>query len=494
MLLKCPWCAVALDQPTAGSPEEDVGFCRQCHVVELSSDYIVGQLFVNCQNGLEQSDGEGGAPPRAKRAKLEPATAMSTHEEVQRCSWRGRVCELAGHLLESCEYEPLHCPNVGAGCKELMLRKDTAHHVSETCAYRQKRCAHCHKRFTFLALPGHEASCPEGHIECPNARCGVMVARRGMAEHRLVCEREEVACPFPGCEVRVARAGVREHVQAAGAAHAWNVLNMGKERAAQMEEKVAEQNTSIALLQQQVGLQGTDSARQGEAISWLMDASTMLLKKTVNQDSVVAALQNKVGEQGKVIANLKGELGDKGKVIVNLKKEIDSLWAEGGKQRGEVALLRREGAEQGEVVAGLQRRANAHTHVFTWSTDSSWSSRSSLLYNFADGVAGYCSNSKAAGMADTHFMGFVLKEGPAGTSAAGAFTMHFESAILDKDDNILRVLNPPETADFQKPPIETAPKGNGKGVHFKLMASNTVGAVGADGSIKLRMVVHLYLP
>jgi hypothetical protein len=82
-------------------------------------------------------------------------------------------------------------------------------------------------------------------------------------------------------------------------------------------------------------------------------------------------------------------------------------------------------------------------------------------------------------------MGFELEEGP-------ACTMHFECAILDKNDKLLRV--PPESADLQQPPTETAEVGRGKGTHFNLAAADKAGAVRADGSIKLRMVVHLYLP
>ena len=118
--------------------------------------------------GAPPGRGEGGAPPRAKRAKLEPVESMSAddlrtelkrrgvdaegqmtelasrleedrrgdaseQEEGEWCSWRGRVCELAGHLAESCAYEPVQCSV--AGCNKLVPRKDAARHT-ETCEYR----------------------------------------------------------------------------------------------------------------------------------------------------------------------------------------------------------------------------------------------------------------------------------------------------------------------------------------------------------------------
>ena len=42
--------------------------------------------------------------------------------------------------------------------------------------------------------------------------------------------------------------------------------------------------------------------------------------------------------------------------------------------------------------------------------------------------------------------------------------------------------------------VTTRSAGAGVGVHFTLTAADKAGAVREDGSIKLRMVVHLYLP
>jgi hypothetical protein len=100
-------------------------------------EHFIGQLRLRCKNGPEDGEGElaGGAPPWAKRAKLEPAASMGAddlreelgrlgldaegkmselvallerrrndagEEGAPRCHWRGRVAELAGHLAESC--------------------------------------------------------------------------------------------------------------------------------------------------------------------------------------------------------------------------------------------------------------------------------------------------------------------------------------------------------------------------------------------------------
>ena len=151
--------------------------------------------------------------------------------EIAGCEWVGQVREVSAHLAESCEWEALPCPNAAEGCQESLLRKDAALHASETCAYKTSPCAHCGARFR--ALAEHEGICPDAKIACPNAGCGVAVARGGIEAHRGVCGREQVACPSPGCEERMARAEVEQHVAASGAVH----LQRAGKWAAETEEK-----------------------------------------------------------------------------------------------------------------------------------------------------------------------------------------------------------------------------------------------------------------
>ncbi|KAJ1478779.1 hypothetical protein T484DRAFT_1960447, partial [Baffinella frigidus] len=426
-LATCGVCKMVLEQPTTGCPEGHA-FCRQCYVAELALskqcptcghatkesrlqmcrplEGLIGQLRIRCMHGPEEEEGggKGGAPPRAKRArlehaKLEPLQSMSADdlrdelgrqgmatggergelvarldekrrndaggEEAQSCGWRGRVCELPGHLGESCAYERVACPNAVAGCKESMLRKDAALHASETCEYRNSICSHCRNPFEARALPEHETSCPEAGLECPNAGCGVMVTRRSMGEHRGGCGREKVECPCPGCEERMARAEVIEHVEGAGAVH----LRRAWRRAAELEDKVGEQ----------------------------------------------------------------------GRTIVAQAQEIE-------KHKVALAVLEEN---QESVNAGVRKRAEALTRVFTWSTDSSLTGKSSPPYTFTDGVRGRCCNTKA-GSDRKSWMAFSLEEGP-------ACTFHFKSSILDKDDKVLRVVSHPGRDDFCEKPMDTAP-------------------------------------
>ena len=445
----CPVCMVVMEQPTSGCPEGHA-FCRQCLVTELTQrkrcptcrypihesklqrcrplENLIGQLWMRCKHGPEAGEGEGGgsgAPPLAKRAKQQLTESMSVDElrkELRRrgsdtkgrkgelatrveqhrrsdavvegphrCDWRGRVCELAGHLSESCAHEPVQCPNAAAGCKYLMLRSDAALHAAKTCPYRESRCAHCRKPFEARELEGHERRCPKARIPCPNAGCEVTGARGSMREHRQECGWEEVECPCPGCDELMARAEVEEHVEASGALHLRSAWGAAEE----MEEKVK-------------GLERTVSAQADE---------------------------------------------------------IDGL---------------------NSVVAGLERRAEALTHVFTWSTNSSWTTGwSDGTHEFTDGVIGYCSNSNRDNEEDAEdkWMGFMLYEGP-------PCTMHYKCSILDKDGKVFRVVS--DHQDVREPPVQIE-RFEEWGAEFRLTAANKAAVVRRDGSIKLRMAVYLYL-
>ena len=160
-------------------------------------------------------------------------------------------------------------------------------------------------------------------------------------------------------------------------------------------------------------------------------------------------------------------------------------------------------AEQGSVIlkqkeelAGMQRRADALTRVFTWSTDSEWSEGESDSYTFTGGVDGHCFSrlinddddvdDDPAGD-ETYFIGFDLEEGP-------DCALHFKCSILDKNDKVLRVVSGRHHCDFRKPPTATVKVEQTMGAGFCLTEADKAGAVRADGSIKLCMVVHLCLP
>ena len=93
-----------------------------------------------------------------------------------------------------------------------------------------------------------------------------------------------------------------------------------------------------------------------------------------------------------------------------------SLFQQGEMQAAQISIasLFQQGELQAAQIAGLQ-----NTEVFTWSTDSFWSTTNSAEHTFARGIRGGCINVKPHPGQDKNFMGFRLTEGP-------VCTMHYK--------------------------------------------------------------------
>jgi hypothetical protein len=157
---------------------------------------------------------------------------------------------------------------------------------------------------------------------------------------------------------------------------------------------------------------------------------------------------------------------------------------------GRTAEMEEKVAEQGRTIATLQGLTAPIIfgcgHLFTWSTDGSFENSDSLPHTFTEGLIGRSFATKLDNETDDFFMGFTLTEGP-------ACTLHYKCMILDKNDKLLRVVSEPVDADFRKPASTVAGVQRLAGAPFNLTEEDKAGAVRADGSIKLRMAVHLYL-
>jgi hypothetical protein len=222
-------------------------------------------------------------------------------------------------------------------------------------------------------------------------------------------------------------------------------------------------------------------------------AFKVLEQKAVEQAIHTKAVREMVAGQGMKIAVLNA-------AQANAKKEHrDEInWLQGDFfQRFRVAQQNatKDHEELKATITALEKKGagtapfcssapQALIHVFTWSADSSWSCKSSLPFTFTGGVRGCCHNTQTGG---SLFMGSMLIEGP-------ACTLQFSCSILDKDDNVLRNVAHPALNDNRKPPAATCRIGQATGTRLELTEADRAGAERADGSIKLRMVVHLYLP
>ena len=126
------------------------------------------------------------------------------------CRWKGCVGDLAAHLGK-CEWEPVTCTL--QGCTESILPKDLPQH-KETCQHRKVPCGHCKAGVAFRSLAEHESRCQLVMIGCPNEGCSVQYQRGWINLHRNICEHEEGSCPCPGCDARLIRKDMDAHVEA----------------------------------------------------------------------------------------------------------------------------------------------------------------------------------------------------------------------------------------------------------------------------------------
>ncbi|KAJ1482924.1 hypothetical protein T484DRAFT_1802344 [Baffinella frigidus] len=241
----------------------------------------------------------------------------------------------------------------------------------------------------------------------------------------------------------------------------------------ELRAEVEKQNTTISVLQQEVGQQNAELKAEvkvplAELRGDLEKQNTANRQQNAELREEVAGLRNENTQQKASLAELKGDLK---------------------KQTTANSLMKQTVELQNRIIAGLQRRADALTHVFTWSarTSFSWSNQASHAHTFTEGVQGLGFTGQPEAKQYTHWMGFKLEKGP-------NCTMHYKCSILDKDDKVLCVVGHEMYSDFQQPPTETAPAGPSKGAAFNLTKTDIAGAAREDGTIKLRMVVHLYLP
>ena len=93
------------------------------------------------------------------------------------CQWTGTVGTLDGHMLASCQFALVPCPNKcgedrGAGVL-LLVRKNLSKHLKTQCPKRAYECFYCGKEGTFASITeGHEKVCEKTLVACPNKGSG----------------------------------------------------------------------------------------------------------------------------------------------------------------------------------------------------------------------------------------------------------------------------------------------------------------------------------
>ena len=152
---------------------------------------------------------------------------------------------LKNHLESGCGCVMVVCPNkcLDVNCSDMMLkRKDLQEHLTQFCYIRAFQCEFCGLKDTYEAITGegyvkptridgdsyfgHQATCPEAPLTCPN-KCGCnKIKRKDVESHRSQCPKEPVECPFAeaGCKDHVCRHQLESHMTSSQQLHLLMVM------------------------------------------------------------------------------------------------------------------------------------------------------------------------------------------------------------------------------------------------------------------------------
>ncbi|XP_072545908.1 TNF receptor-associated factor 3 [Salminus brasiliensis] len=122
--------------------------------------------------------------------------------------------------LNVCEYFEVPCP-LGK-CKEKIMRKDMAEHLSRKCKHRETTCEFCKHKMTLTELQKHkETVCPAYPVTCPNHCSFSSILRSELSSHQHDCPKAQVTCSFFrfGCSYKGLNQEMREHESSFASEH-----------------------------------------------------------------------------------------------------------------------------------------------------------------------------------------------------------------------------------------------------------------------------------
>ena len=260
--------------------------CQVCTKVLREPRLAVccGQHFCeSCLNKWFARQGRESCPHcRAERSEINELQIKCSHHR-EGCEWRGELGALKTHLesQNGCGYEDVECPNkceLLPGDILVLKRKYLKRHLTHDCYLRPYQCPFCGHKDTYEAITGcaivpiadfgyfgHQATCPEVPLACPN-RCGSEdIKRKDIDSHRSKCPQEPVECPFAeaGCtDGAVRRSQLEDHMTSSLQQHLMLVMKDSKETKRELAK------TKEKLSDTEVKLRETEQ-RQNEAIAKL---------------------------------------------------------------------------------------------------------------------------------------------------------------------------------------------------------------------------------
>ena len=239
-------------------------FCESC----LNEWFDRQQGRESCPHCRAEGDAFHHVIHKGLRSEINELQIKCSHHR-EGCEWRGELGALKTHLesQNGCGYELLKCPNkceLMPGCKLtcFLKRKEMERHLTHDCCLRPYQCEFCGHRDTYQGITGHgifkiaecgyfghQATCLEVPLACPN-ECGSKdIKRKDMDSHRSKCPREPVECPFAeaGCTGRVVcRNLLEDHMTSSLQQHLMLVMKDSKETKREMQEKLAKAENELA--------------------------------------------------------------------------------------------------------------------------------------------------------------------------------------------------------------------------------------------------------
>ena len=235
------------------------------------------------------------------------------------CEWRGELGALKTHLESDrgCGFVMVECPNK---CKCHVLdyslkivtrnlkRKDLGQHLTLFCYLRPYQCEFCGHKDTFEAVTGwgglftaplgeyggHQATCPEVPLSCPNIKCGSQgIKRKDMDSHRGKCPHEPVKCHFAeaGCKENIPRHQLESHMTSNQQQHLLLVmknLHQVKSKLNETEAKLIETEAKLKsnlITAVQFLSQGKETDKLSKAVDFLV-ASTESKRLKTDGDTI----------------------------------------------------------------------------------------------------------------------------------------------------------------------------------------------------------------
>ena len=226
------------------------------------------------------------------------------------CQWTGELGGLKKHLEsdKGCDFVMVECPNKchSSGGVKVMKRKDVHMHLTHFCSLQPFRCQFCGLEDTYEAITGdsdaialdkddyggHQATCSEAPLTCPN-KCGSdKIKRKELESHRRQCPQEPVECPFAkaGCNDILKHWQLEAHVISNQQQHNMLLVKGYKEMKTKLFETERELFEVKAILTTAVQLLRQGGEADKETVDTIIASSSRLMKRNDLPDEILPKL------------------------------------------------------------------------------------------------------------------------------------------------------------------------------------------------------------